>query len=219
MPGLVLDRYRPTLRDVLGSRLGIVPRPLRWVLAVVAAGLVALLAYQVLKPADRGIEFIQRAPIPFNFAYTSALAPEPAQGDEFVRLVRRQDGRFRDSFAVEPLVLPAYDGEVGGFLPLYADREIAALSRRFDEFELVEEGKTRVILVPGYGIVFRARLGERRLYGRVVLLPEPVPETRRGAKLVLLATPAAGATKAADVGFVGATKRPYRTFRFGTEPP
>ena len=219
MPGLVLDRYRPSLRDVVGPSLARLPRPLRWLTLAVVAGLAGLLAWQVLKPADRGVEYIQREPIAFNFAYESAMRPERAEGAEFVRLVRRQDGLFRDSFAVEPLTLPPYRGETGGVLPLFADREIAALSRRFADFELVEEGKTRVLLVPGYGIVFRARLGERRLYGRVVLLPEPEPGTRRGVKLVLLATPAAGANKATDVGLVGATKRPYRTFRFGTEPP
>ena len=38
------------------------------------------------------------------------------------------------------------------------------------------------------------------MYGRLVLLPEPVPGARTGVKLLMLATPAGGADKARDVG-------------------
>ena len=46
-----------------------------------------------------------------------------------------------------------------------------------------------------------------------------MPGTRTGAKLLMLATPDAGAANARQVGTSGAVKTPYRSFRFGTEGP
>ena len=46
-----------------------------------------------------------------------------------------------------------------------------------------------------------------------------MPGARNGVKLLMLATPDAGAGKARDVGTSGAVKTPYRSFRFGTESP
>ena len=213
---LVLPEYRPTLRDEL-ARL---PRAVGWVvaglLALLGAGLLALL----LKPGDDGVDYVQRAPIEFNFRHGEGFDRAPRDGDTFVRLVRRrEDALFLDSFAVAALALPAYEGDVGGLLPVLAEGEIAALRRTYREFELTEEGKARINEVPGYSVGFRARTGRRRLYGRVVLLPEPVPNPRRGVRLVMLSTPAAGVSKASDIGSRGPTKTPYRTFRFGTEKP
>ena len=44
---------------------------------------------------------------------------------------RRRGSLFLDSFAVEPLSLPPFRGDVSGELPVYAEREIAALRKRF----------------------------------------------------------------------------------------
>ncbi len=124
----------------------------------------------------------------------------------------------KDEFTVEPLELPAYTGDVGGVLPVEASREVERLKERFPNLELVEEGKVRINRAAGYSLVFRASRSPR-MYGRLVLLPEPVPGARTGVKLLMLATPAGGAGKARDVGTSGAVKTPYRSFRFGTEGP
>lgn len=183
--------------------------------------LVALaLAFAVLRPEDDGIDVVSRAePAPFNFRYTEGLEPAAPQGDERLRLEARRGDLFVQSFAVSPLRLPAYRGDVGGTLPVFAAGEIEALRGRFAEFELIQDSKTRVNEVSGHVILFRARLGERRLYGRQVLLPEPVAGTRDGVRLLLLATPAGGVSRASEVGIRGVVKRPFRTFRFGTEKP
>ena len=152
---------------------------------------------------------------------------------ELVRLERRRGGLYLESFAVEPLALPPFRGDASGLLPVYAEREIAVLRRRFAPFELMREGKARVNQVPGYEVQFQARLGRRRLFGRVVLLPEPAPgedlanpsgvlenaRARRGVRLVLLSTPAGGSVHAFDVGAHGDLKTTFRSFRFGTEGP
>jgi len=219
--GLVREEYGPTLPDVVGPRLRGVPGGLRAMLAVAAVLLLAALAYMALaRRAEAVNEYVQRDGLTFNFRYPDALALLQPRGAEIVHLERkRADGLFVQSFAVEPLELPAYRGEASGLLPVTADAEKAALARRFRDFELVQEGKARLNEVSGYGIVFRARLGERRLFGREVLLPEPKPGARRGVRLLLLATPAAGVSRPEDTGVRGVIKRPFRTFRFGTEAP
>ena len=221
MSGLVREQYGPTLPDLAGPRLRRLPRALRIALALVAAVALVALAYVALvRPAEAVNEYVQRDGLTFNFRYPDGLERVPPRGEEIVHLERRRaDGLFVQSFAVEPLALPPYRGDPGGLLPVAADAEKAALQERFRDFELVQEGKTSLNQVSGYGIVFRARLGERRLFGREILLPEAKPGTRRGVRLMLLATPAAGVSRAEDTGVRGVIKRPFRTFRYGTEAP
>jgi len=221
VPGLVREEFGPTLLALAGPRLRRLPRGLRAALAIVAALVAVALVSAVLQRRSEAVnEYVQRDGLTFNFRYPDGLALAQPRGTEIVRLERkRADGLFVQSIAVEPLALPAYRGEASGVLPVAADAEKLALERRFRDFELVQEGKTRLNEVSGYGLVFRARLGERRLFGRDVLLPEPRPGARRGVRLLLLATPAAGVSRAEETGVRGVIKRPYRTFRFGTEAP
>jgi hypothetical protein len=215
--GVVLPEHRPTLGDLLRPRVG--ARGLKGLAVLVALAIVAFLAAR-LRDGEDGTVVVQRTgPVQFNLVYTEGLSRVAPRGRELLRLEARRGSLFVQSFAVEPLALAPYRGDVGGALPVVAAREIDALRRRFDAFELVQDGKARVNEVPGYAILFRARLGRRRLYGREVLLPRPVPGTRDGVRLLLLATPVGGVSNAADVGIRGVVKRPYRTFRFGTERP
>jgi hypothetical protein len=226
--GAVLPEHRPTLADLLRSA----PRRVVWGLAALVAVVVLALAALLLRSSDDGVDYVQRSPIEFNFRYPATMQRVAPESGELVRLERRRNGLFLDSYAISPLRLPRHEGDVAGLLPLFADGEIAALKRRFADFELAQEGKARINQVPGYEVVFRARLGDRRLYGRLVLLPEPTEEvdpdaeetletagSRRGVRLLLLGTPASGAGKPTDVGAGGQLKTPYRTFRFGTEKP
>jgi len=225
--GLVLDDHRPTLADLARPRLERAPRWVRWALALLAV------AWHVVTPADQGARYVRRAPIAFNFRLEPSMHGVAPRAPELVRLERRRGGLYLESFAVEPLALPPFRGDVSGLLPVYAEREIAVLRRRFAPFELMREGKARVNQVPGYEVQFQARLGRRRLFGRVVLLPEPAPgedlanpsgvlenaRARRGVRLVLLSTPAGGSVHAFDVGAHGDLKTTFRSFRFGTEGP
>jgi hypothetical protein len=161
-----------------------------------------------------GTRIVHRGDVAFNLRYPDAMQKlEPAQG-ELLHLKREG----ADEFIVQPLQLPAYKGDVGGLLPVLASRELDALRERFPQLEPVEEGKTRVNRIPGYSIVVRASR-KPRLYGRLVLLPQPVPGARDGVKLLMLATPDGGADKPRDVAQRGELKIPYRSFRFGTEAP
>jgi hypothetical protein len=235
VPGLVLEEHRPTLADLLRPRLARAPRWLRWALAAMLVVVVLLVLWRLLAGGSDGeTQYVHRTPVVFNFHYPAPMHRVAARPPEIIRVERRRGSLFLDSFAVEPLSLPPFRGDVSGELPVYAEREIEALRKRFpQDFELTREGKARVNAVPGYDVQFRARLGERRLFGRIVLLPEPAAgedladptgelenaRSRRGVRLVMLATPASGAVRPRDVGARGNLKTPFRSFRFGTEGP
>ena len=207
---LVAPPHRPTLKEEL-ARL---PTRFRYaaiaVLALLAVAAIFLLAGGAT--AENGTRVVVEEPIAFNLRYPDGM--ERVSGDALLHLQRPG----KDEFTVEPLELPAYTGDVGGVLPVEASREVERLKERFPNLELVEEGKVRINRAAGYSLVFRASRSPR-MYGRLVLLPEPVPGSRTGVKLLMLATPAGGAGKARDVGTSGAVKTPYRSFRFGTEGP
>lgn len=209
----VLERHRPTLPELLTPRLG--PAGVRVALAL-GAVLLAVFAARALLPGASGSQVIsQGGEVPFFLRTVDGLERVEPQAGERLRLEARRGDLFVQSFAVSPLELEPYRGDLIAPLAVLGAREIDVLRTRYSQFELVQDGKTRVNDVSGYGILFRARLGKRRLYGRHVLLPQAEPGTRRGVRLTLLATPAGGVSNAGEVGVRGVIKRPYRTFRFG----
>jgi hypothetical protein len=212
---LVAPEFRPTLRDEL-ARL----RP-RWrapvIVLLVLIAAIALLA--LLKGSSQpGTHVVHQGQPAFNLRYTAPLKRVKTAPGELLHLEWRANGVLRASFVVEPLKLPAFSGDVGGVFPVVASRDLDALKSRFPGLEPVEEGKARVNQVPAYSTTFRASR-KPRLYGRVVLLAEPVSGSRDGFRIVMLATPKGGADKAGDVAARGVLKTAYRTFRFGTEGP
>jgi hypothetical protein len=211
VPPIVAPEHRPTLSETLAP----LPRPARWaVLVLLGLIVIALVIALTGKATADGKRIVRTQPLAFNLRIPPGMQEiKPAAG-EWAHLERKD----QDSFVVEPLRLPAYKGDVGGLLPVVAAREVDALRKRFPDLELVEEGKGRVNQAAAYSVVFRASR-KPRLYGRLVLLPQPVPGARDGVKLLLLANPKAGAGKAGDVGTRGQLKTPYRSFRFGTEAP
>lgn len=216
---LVKPEYGPSLPRLVGPRWRALPPAVRAVAALSGAAALLALAVLALRAGDAGPRVVVREPLAFNFTYGGSLRRVAPGAGELVRLEGRRGGLFLQSFAVEPLRLPPYRGDVGGAYPAYATVYAQRLARRYAGFELAEEGRTRINDVPGYAIAFRARLGRRTLYGRRVLLVPDVPRARDGVVLALLATPAAGVGAAAAVGVGGALKQPLRSFRFGTERP
>jgi hypothetical protein len=208
---VVAPEHRPTLAETLAP----LPRAARWaVLTVLALVVVALVIALTGKATAGGKRLIREKPLAFNLRVPPGMAEITPAAGEWAHLERKG----KDSFVVEPLRLPAYKGDIGGVLPVVAAREVDALRKRFPDLELVEEGKGRINQAAAYSVVFRASR-KPRLYGRLVLLPQPLPGARDGVKLLLLANPAAGAGKAGDVGTRGQLKTPYRSFRFGTDAP
>jgi hypothetical protein len=145
----------------------------------------------------------------------------PEQG-ELLRLESRP-GAPLQSYAVEPLALPPYRGDVTAVLGVLAARQAADLARELPDFRSRGDGKARINELPGHVSVFRFRRDGTTTYGKRFLLVPPVepgaPAPRRGIALTLLAARSPAVPSADAVGGGSALKAPLRSFRFGTERP
>jgi hypothetical protein len=213
MAPVVQDAFRPTLPELLGPRRW----RLTWAAALAVAAVVAVALLVSRSTANEHVVVGRGVPA-FNFAYDAPLRRVgPATVSE-----TRAGGVFVQSMRVVSLRLPAYRGDVGGLLPLLADR--LARSRALSRVDLVvtDEGRARINDNPGYYVGWRATLrpGGRALFARdYLLVPGDVAHPVRGVVLELLGTHASGVNGTDDVGRIGALKQPLRSFRFGTERP
>ena len=201
-------QYGPTLGTLLAPRWHAAPRVVRGLVRVAALGIVVLAVAVALAlwPAT----YSHGGAAPFHFSYRGLYRTTPEPG-QYVRIDRRAGGRLEDSFAVSPLRLPPYTGGLSGELPVYASGYIAGLSRKFSDFTLRGEGKTRVNTVPAYNIFYTARVEGREMYGRDVLLLPEREGVRDGVALEMLTRPSAGVTPL-EVATGGVLERPVETF-------
>jgi hypothetical protein len=213
---LVRPEYGPSLPAVLEARRGI---PRRVTVGVAVALLVIAAVAGVLGASGGDVRYMHHSDPVFNLRYAgdALRRPPPPPGWALV-LDSHRGGTFVQSFAVRPLRLPAHAGGASGYLPIYVDAYERALGRRLDAFVAVDEGKARINSAPGYQVTYQARRDGRTVFGRdVLLVPKDVPGAREAVVLRLLQTHAAGVHDGESVGSVGAIKKPYRSFRFGTD--
>jgi hypothetical protein len=214
----VRPEFGPTLPELLGPRLRVLPRAVRLALVAVAALIVLLLLYAlVLEPepaarVKRGV--IVKTPVGFNFAYRSPFKKETPQAPELARV-----GSETQSFAVRELRLPAYRGDAVGFLPLYAATLETQMAKDLPGFVWRSDGRANINKQQGFEIVFQFRRPDGTLaYGRrILLLPNVL--ARQGADIWALADRSPSIVRADDVGHNGGLKTALRSFRFGTERP
>ncbi len=218
---VVRPEYGPSLPELLGPRVRALPRLARIGAAVVAGLVVVLLAVALIGRGAARSSFVDHGSVPFNLSYTKVVKRVPAHAGERLRLEQRRGRLFLASYAVEPLRLPAYTGLPDGIFPAFAERLKTELATRFSGYQdVAPEGRVRLNeITTGYSVEFRAKLNDRTLYGRAVMLSPPKPGQRETMLLVLLATPAAGISGPDAVGYDGPMTIPYRSFRFGTEKP
>ena len=213
---LVRPEYGPSLPALLEARRGVSRRTTiiggLGVVAVVAVLVVVLTA----NAADTA--YVNQGTPVFNLRYSaSALQHPKAPAGWELQLDSHRGKLFVQSFMVRRLTLPPHQGGLSGYLPVYADAYERALARTMTGFTPVDEGKARVNTSPGYQITYQAKQHGRTVFGRdVIVLPQDVPGAREGAVIRMLQTHAAGVHDARFVGTVGAIKKPYRSFRFGT---
>jgi hypothetical protein len=208
-------QYGPTRGQLLSPRWRASSRPLRGLVVILLCGLVvlAIAAALTLQRAS----YSHGGRLPFHFEYRGLYRTVPPPG-VYVDVQRRlPSGQLEDSFAVSPLLLPAYQGSLSGELPLYAAGYIRGLAARYRDFDLQGEGKTRISTVPGYTIFYTARVGGREMYGRDVLLLPETPGVRRGVDIVMLTAPHANAQvkSALEVASEGVLNTALHTFEFG----
>ena len=210
----IKPEYGPTLGRLLSPRWRAASPLTRAALSILAVAAVAAIAAGVL--ALLNAHYSRDGRVPFSFSYRS-LHRVPADPGGYVKVQRRRaDGRLQDSFAVEPLALPPYAGELSGELPLFAAGYIRGLAQRYRGFVLRGEGKTRVNNVPAYNVLYTAVVEGHTMWGRDVLLLPPRRGAREGVDIVMLTSPSASpqVTSPLEVASAGVLLRPLKTFTF-----
>lgn len=208
--------YGPTLGRLLAPRWRAASRLART--AAVLAGVGVVVALVAVGLTLENATFSHGGSVPFSFSYRDLYRVAPDPGGYVKVQSRWPDSALKYSYAVDPLLLPSYSGELSGELPLYAAGFIHALSRRYRDFEPRGEGKTRVNnMLTGYEILYTADVEGQKMYGRDVLLTPPRAGVREGVVVAMLTSPTASAqvTSPMEVGATGVLLKPLKTFTFG----
>jgi hypothetical protein len=207
--------YGPTLGRLLAPRWHAATPLVRRTAIVAGVALLAAIVAAVL--SLQNATFSHGGRVPFSFSYRGLYRTAPDPGG-FVRVARRHsDGALRDSFAVDPLLLPPYSGGLAGELPLYAAGYIGQLRRRYEGFVLRGEGRAKVNSLPAYTVFYTAVLEGGPIYGRDVLVVAERPGAREGVAIVML-TSALKASKLStplEIGGSGILQRPLKSFTLG----
>jgi hypothetical protein len=208
--------YGPTLGRLLAPRWHAASRLARAAVIAASVALVALLVGVGLTLENA--RYSHGGGVPFSFSYRDLYRVAPEAGG-YVRVRSRwADGALKYSYAVDPLRLPPYTGELSGEIPLYATGFIRALGERDRDFELRGQGKSRVSnTLTGYQVVYTTVVEGQELFGRDVLLLPERAGARDGVVIVMLTSPKASAqvTSPMEVGETGVLLRPLKTFAFG----
>ncbi len=210
------SEYGPTLGRLLAPRWRAASRLARWL--VMGAG-VALVAVAVgLALTLMNATYSHGGRVPFSFSYRGLYATKPDVGG-FVKVqARSADGALKYSYAVDPLLIPRYSGEVFGELPLYAAGYERTLQRRYGGFVLRGEGKTRVNNnLVGYQVLYTAEVEGVEVYGRDVFMLPHGAGVREGVDIVMLTSTTATqqVRSPLEVAGTGVLLRPLKTFAFG----
>jgi hypothetical protein len=212
-PPPIKPEYGPPLPELVEPRWRRASRVTR---AAVLAGvglIVALILLVVVVTWPKSIS--HGGAVPFHFDYADHLhRAAPARGD-LARVEARSRGLLAASFAVAPVRLPPYSGDLEGELPLFAKEVIASLAVAYPHFALEIEGKIRNNDVPGYTIDFSATLNGRAIFGRVVLLFPDHAHQRDGLRVTMLERPSLTVTSPDRIAVTSDLKTPFTTFQVG----
>jgi hypothetical protein len=141
---------------------------------------------------------------------------QPATG-ELVRL-RSRRGPLEMTVTVRRLALPDYSGSVSGFLPVYADRHVRELAAQVPGFTPRADGKARVNDAPGYQVRYASGSAARPTTG-IDILVVPEDGRRDGVILRYLQTNPPRPLDETERDLVKATRKAFRSFRFGLDRP
>jgi hypothetical protein len=211
----IKPEYGPTLGRILSPRWRAASTFTRAVVILACAGTVALVLGAVLTLENA--TYSHAGKVPFSFSYRSLYRVRPDPG-EYIKLERHYpDGTLEDSLAVAPLALAPYTGEASAALSLYAAGYIRALAARYQEFSVRGDGKTKINVLPGYHVIYSARVDGHTMWGRDVLVLPNRPHARNGVVITMLTSPTANVLVSAplEVATIGVLQRPLKTFSFG----
>ena len=215
---VVQPAYGPSLAALLRARFGWSPR--RATGAVLALLAVVALVGAVIAVRDRNTKLVHRGdPFTFNLVITPELRERAAPGSELLRVAGRRGG-VDLQVTVSPLRIPAYGPGTGSaYLPLFADGYLARRRAELDRFALLEEGKQRRDVLPGYMVVYRSGPpGRETIWRDTMLIPEE-PGTREGVVLRMRQERVGDRVGARGHKLIAVGRRAFRSFAPGPERP
>ena len=215
-PGLVLPEYGPTGPELIRRRFG--PRARRALAAAVAVVVLALAGLIATRSGD-GLTTLEHRSAPvFTMLHPAGQVRRvQAASGELVRL-RSRRGPLEVTVTVRRLALPAYSGSVSGLLPIYSDRHAAELARELPGFRYQRDGKARVNDAPGYQLRYRTGPDDRPTIG-IDILVVPEDGSRDGVILRYRQTSPPRPLDEPGRDLVKATRKAFRSFRFGLDRP
>ncbi|MEA2124994.1 MAG: hypothetical protein QOI80_1776 [Solirubrobacteraceae bacterium] len=205
-----------TLPQLLERRRGI-PQRTTWLVAagIVVAGALAYLLF-VRDPLDGQQQVVHRGRPVFNVLLTPGVVRRVRPRDgELLRLVAHR-GRVRATETVRPLRLPAYEGDVAGVLPVFADGHARRLGARLPGFRQTFDGKTPIHTAPGYRIGFTyGTPADPGTGADILLVPPESPGVRDGVILSLRIARPSGRLPPRQRRALTAIRVAFRSFEFG----
>jgi len=213
---LLRPEFGPTLPEVIGRRFSVSKRAV----GIAAIVLLILLAVVIKVVTDNGLnKLVVHGTPSFNVLYDpSALHEATPQGGELMHLAGRA-GHVDVALTARHANLPAFKGDtIGGLLPLYTAQLANRLSKQLPGFQMGTEGKARVNQAPGYQITYTSKAGGNPTIWREVFVMPAADKPAQTIDLLMRQT-FNGRPGPRGRALVQATRKAFRSFRFGTSRP
>jgi hypothetical protein len=213
---LVRPEFGPSLGELIGRRFSLSRRAVA-IVAVVALVVLAVVIWMIVD--DGRDKLVVHGTPSFNVLYDPGQLHRAApRAGELMRLEGRR-GHVSAGITARHANLPPFKGDViGGQLPLYTAQYAQRLAQRLPGFELGDEGKARLNQAPGYQIAYTSGAPGNRTYWREVFV---MPKADQPDRTVVLQMRQTFNGRAGRPGraLLKATKKAFRSFRFGTRRP
>jgi hypothetical protein len=213
---LLRPEFGPTLPELISGRFSVSRR------AVAIGAVVALIviAFVIKTVVDDGREKLVVHGTPsFNVLYDPSLLHKatPANGD-LMRLAGKTKV-IETEVTARHANLPPFNGDViGGQLPLYTTQHTDQLSKELPNLQVGDEGKARLNQAPGYQVAYTSGQPGNRTYWREVWVMPAADKPKETIVLTMRQT-FSGRPAARGRALLKATKKAFRSFRFGTRRP
>jgi hypothetical protein len=213
---LMRPEFGPSLPELVSRRFSI---SRRLVAIAAVAALVVLVVLIKLATDDGRAQLTVHGKPTFNVLYDAAqLHRAPPRAGQLMRLAGHRP-HVDVELTARRANLPPFHGDViGGQLPLYTAQYSQRLSRQLPGFARSDEGKARLNQAPGYQIAYTSGPAGNRTYWREVFVMPKADEADQTIVLRMRQT-FSGRVGPRARALLKATKKAFRSFRFGTHRP
>jgi hypothetical protein len=213
---LLRPEFGPTLPELISGRFSVSRRAVA--IGAVVALILTLVVIKVVTDDGRDKLVVHGTPS-FNVLYDPSKLHKatPASGD-LMRLTGKTK-HVESELTARHANLPPFNGDViGGQLPLYTTQHTNQLAKELPNLQVGDEGKARLNQAPGYQLAYTTGEPGNRTFWREVWVMPSADKPKDTIVLTMRQT-ISGRAGARGRALVNATKKAYRSFRFGTSRP